>query len=115
MAILLVCRLEVRFISTFLIIIPIFIAVGCCCCTTVCGLMCMANIDLGDQGGQQPMDSTLNPAFDAKPSKDDISTPILTGSNAAQDGSTEASKSQSSSTDVNNVEAVKKSDSVDID
>jgi hypothetical protein len=131
MSVLLVCRLEVRFISTFLIIIPIFIAFGCCCCGTVCGLMCMANLDLGDQSGQEePSPSTHNPAFESKSTSEDMSKPILEGSSTAQYGSTDAVQSQPSSyqpvvipdatesntaSDAGKVETAKANDAVDID
>ena len=71
MSILLVCRLEVRFISTFLIIIPVFISIGCCCCISVCFLTCMANVDMGDEGATMDLKSA-----DTE-DKNNIKTPIL--------------------------------------
>lgn len=46
MAILLVSRLEVSDITTFVIILPIFIAIGCCCCGVFCGICVMSCIDM---------------------------------------------------------------------
>ena len=44
-AILLVCRLEVSSYSTFIIIIPVFIVIGCCFCTVFGVICCLSNID----------------------------------------------------------------------
>lgn len=45
MAILLVVRLEQAAIfSTFIIILPVFIAIGCCICGVGCGLCCLSNM-----------------------------------------------------------------------
>eukprot|EP01038_Epipyxis_sp_PR26KG_P004929 gene4929-6897_t len=47
MAILLVCRLQTSsHYSTFIIIIPIFLTVGCCCCFVFCGICCLSNLDM---------------------------------------------------------------------
>jgi len=56
MAILLVSRLEVSDITTFVIILPIFIAIGCCCCGVFCGICVMSCIDMDEvakEFGQQ--------------------------------------------------------------
>lgn len=45
MAIMLVCRLQAGSYSTFLIILPIFIIIGCCCCLVFCGLIGMSVVD----------------------------------------------------------------------
>lgn len=44
-AILLVCRLQVRYISTFIIILPVFIVLGCCCLGVFCGFVSLSNMD----------------------------------------------------------------------
>lgn len=44
-ALLLVCRLEVSTYSTFIIIIPIFVAIGCCFCVTFGVICCLSNVD----------------------------------------------------------------------
>lgn len=46
MAIMLVCRLEAGSYSTFLIILPVFIGIGCCCCAVFCGLIGMSMVDM---------------------------------------------------------------------
>lgn len=45
MAIMLVCRLQSSSYSTFLIILPVFIILGCCCCIVLCGLACFSMVD----------------------------------------------------------------------
>ncbi|KAJ1414989.1 hypothetical protein B484DRAFT_352532 [Ochromonadaceae sp. CCMP2298] len=55
-AILLVCRLTTNDnISTFVIILPVFIAIGCCCCGVFCGICMLSIVDLTD------MEEELNP------------------------------------------------------
>ncbi len=46
MAIMLVCRLQVSDYSTFLIILPVFLILGCCCCLVFCGICCMTVLDM---------------------------------------------------------------------
>jgi hypothetical protein len=51
MALLLVCRLATGHsghYTTFVIILPVFIMLGCCCCAVFCGLICLANVDTED-------------------------------------------------------------------
>jgi hypothetical protein len=48
MAIMLVCRLEVSSYSTFLIILPVFLFIGCCCCIVFCGLLCLTVVDTNE-------------------------------------------------------------------
>jgi hypothetical protein len=48
-AILLVCRLTTDAnISTFIIILPVFIGIGCCCCCVFCGICMLSCIDMDD-------------------------------------------------------------------
>lgn len=44
-ALLLVCRLEVSSYSTFIIIIPVFITIGCCFCLTFGVICCLSTVD----------------------------------------------------------------------
>ena len=46
MALMLVCRLQVSSYSTFLIILPVFIVLGCCCCVVFCGICCLSVMDM---------------------------------------------------------------------
>jgi hypothetical protein len=46
MAIMLVCRLQISSYSTFFIILPIFLIIGCCCCMVCCGLIGMSIVDM---------------------------------------------------------------------
>lgn len=46
MALMLISRLDVSTFSTFLILLPVFIFLGCCCCAVCCGVLCLANADL---------------------------------------------------------------------
>ena len=46
MAVLLVSRLDATFISTFVIILPIFLVLGCCCCAVFCGVCCLSCINM---------------------------------------------------------------------
>jgi hypothetical protein len=46
MAIMLVCRLQNGSYSTFLIILPVFVLLGCVCCVVFCGLCCLSAIDM---------------------------------------------------------------------
>lgn len=48
MAIMLVCRLEEDTYSTFLIILPVFIGLGCCFCLVFCTYCCFASIDVSE-------------------------------------------------------------------
>jgi hypothetical protein len=45
MTVMLVCRLQISSYSTFLIILPVFIGIGCCCCIVFCGLLCLSVVD----------------------------------------------------------------------
>lgn len=74
MSILLVSNLQLKSISTFIIILPIFIILGCSCCVVYCGLFCFANVDLdslndafedsGDSVKKENNDSTDNIVID---------------------------------------------------
>lgn len=46
MAVMLVCRLQTSDYSTFLIILPVFLFLGCCCCLVFCGICCMSVLDM---------------------------------------------------------------------
>ena len=50
--ILLVCRLQVStaMYSTFIILLPIFIILGCCCCMVYCGLCALSTVDIDSLG-----------------------------------------------------------------
>ena len=50
--ILLVCRLQVQtaMYSTFIILLPIFIILGCCCCIVYCGLCALSTVDIDSLG-----------------------------------------------------------------
>ena len=52
-ALLLVCRLEVSSYSTFIILIVVFIGLGCCCCITFCGLFIASTIDIEELEREQ--------------------------------------------------------------
>ncbi len=45
MAIMLVCRLQEGTYSTFLIILPVFLFLGSCCCIVFCGITCLSIVD----------------------------------------------------------------------
>jgi hypothetical protein len=63
MALMLISRLDVSSFSVFLILLPVFVFLGCCCCAICCGVMCLANTDLDaaeqqfKQQGQAPSSS----------------------------------------------------------
>ncbi len=67
MAILLVSRLEASVFSTFIILIPIFIGLGCCMCGVVCGICALSCVDmsaLDEEAGQaQPGGHVPNNSF----------------------------------------------------
>jgi hypothetical protein len=86
-AILLTCRLQVStaHYSTFIIILPVFVTIGCCCCFVFCGLCCFSSVDLNDfddavalqqqqnrdkheNSDAESADATANPAFDGEKS-----------------------------------------------
>mmetsp|Transcript_11634 Transcript_11634/g.11666 ORF Transcript_11634/g.11666 Transcript_11634/m.11666 type:complete len:545 (+) Transcript_11634:174-1808(+) len=46
MALLLVIRLQIVSFSTFIILLPIYIAIGCCICGVGCALCCLSSIDM---------------------------------------------------------------------
>lgn len=52
MALMLISRLDVSSFSTFLILLPIFLVLGCCCIGVCCSVVCLANTDL-DEAEQQ--------------------------------------------------------------
>lgn len=58
MAVLLVCRLQPssRF-TTFIILLPIFALIGCCCCAVFCGICCLSCVDM-DGLVEPPADSS---------------------------------------------------------
>lgn len=53
MALLLVSRLQVSTFTTFVIILPVFIAIGCCCCGVFCGICIMSVVDMDSVEQQQ--------------------------------------------------------------
>lgn len=48
MAVLLVCRLQTTssHFTTFIILLPIFAFIGCCCCAVFCGICCLSCVDM---------------------------------------------------------------------
>mmetsp|Transcript_23883 Transcript_23883/g.35039 ORF Transcript_23883/g.35039 Transcript_23883/m.35039 type:complete len:532 (+) Transcript_23883:59-1654(+) len=52
-AVLLVCRLEAATFSTFIILIPVFLVLGCCCCGVGCGLCFFSSVDLDQFEGSE--------------------------------------------------------------
>lgn len=48
MALMLISRLDVSSFSTFLIILPVFIFLGCCCLAVCCAVLCIANTDVDE-------------------------------------------------------------------
>jgi hypothetical protein len=50
MALLLVSRLEVSQFSTFIILIPVFLVIGCCICGVSCSLCVLTNMDMDEMG-----------------------------------------------------------------
>jgi hypothetical protein len=67
MAILLISRLEVSHITTFVIILPVFIGIGCCCCGVFCAICMLSVVDMDDMEkqlrgeGQQGEDGNYAP------------------------------------------------------
>lgn len=72
-AILLVCRLEVSTYSTFIIIIPVFIVIGCCFCMVFGVIFCLSNLDAEslEKGGEMG-DLNTNGDEEAPPSNTTI-------------------------------------------
>ena len=52
MAVLLVSRLEKSVFTTFIIILPVFLILGCCCCSVMCGILILSCVDV-DELNQQ--------------------------------------------------------------
>jgi hypothetical protein len=48
MALMLISRLDVSKFSVFLILLPIFLCLGCCCMIVFCGIVCIANTDVDE-------------------------------------------------------------------
>ena len=48
LAILLICRLDGAYYSAFIIALPIFVIVGCCCCSVFCTIYLLACVDLDE-------------------------------------------------------------------
>lgn len=53
MALTLISRLEVSSFTTFVIILPIFIGIGCCCGVVFCSMCCLACLDVDEFEAQQ--------------------------------------------------------------
>jgi len=84
MALMLISRLDVSSFSTFLILLPIFIGLGCCCCAICCAVLCLANADLDaaaeqfkQQGQGQPGDeeSGVEPTYNPPASATTVYAP----------------------------------------
>jgi len=80
MALMLISRLDVSSFSTFLILLPIFLVLGCCCIGVCCSVVCLANTDLDKaeqelqaaQGGASANgEATYNPPTVFVPGADD--------------------------------------------
>jgi len=72
-AILLVCRLEVSSYSTFIIIIPIFISIGCCFCMVFGIICCLSNIDTESlEKSDEQGEYCGNTDEEAPPNKDNV-------------------------------------------
>lgn len=79
MALMLVSRLDVSSFSTFLILLPIFLVLGCCFIGVCCSVVCLANTDLDEaeqqmkaaQQGQHDPEATYNPPTVFVPGADD--------------------------------------------
>lgn len=52
MAILLISRLEASVFSTFIILIPVFVVLGCCMCGVICGICALSCVDMTEMDGQ---------------------------------------------------------------
>ena len=52
MAVLLISRLEVSHFTTFVIILPVFIGIGCCCCGVCCTICALSVVDMDDMEKQ---------------------------------------------------------------
>jgi hypothetical protein len=59
MALMLISRLDVSSFSTFLIILPVFLILGCCCIGVFCSVVCLASTDLEE--AEQQMREAQNP------------------------------------------------------
>jgi len=58
MAVLLVCRLQTSsHFTTFIILLPVFAVIGCCCCAVFCGICCLSCVDM-DGLAEPPVDSS---------------------------------------------------------
>lgn len=53
MAVLLVSRLEAADFSTFIILIPVFMLLGCCMCGVCCGFCALASVDTNQLDGSE--------------------------------------------------------------
>jgi hypothetical protein len=74
-ALLLVCRLEVSTYSTFIIIIPVFIVIGCCFCMVFGVIFCLSNVDAEslEKGGEMGEFNNTNTDEEAPPSSTHLS------------------------------------------
>jgi hypothetical protein len=101
MSLLLVSRLTSAHITTFVIILPVFIILGCCCCFVFCGIFCLANVDTEDLARSMQMqgsggDGTASAGEGANGNKEGTYVPpdpsqVGAGAAAGQSGQAQAS------------------------
>ena len=81
MLVLVVVRLEGVDVSTFVIILPVYLAIFCCICGVGCGLFCLSNISMEDEQegypqGKSDAQSNYVPPNLQSSSNDDRSPPV---------------------------------------
>lgn len=93
MAVLLVSRLEAAQFTTFIILIPVFLILGCCMCGVFCGICALSSVDTNhldgsETGSDDPTSRMMKPEYTPPPvvvGNDDLENG--TGGQTRQDSS----------------------------
>jgi hypothetical protein len=85
MAVLLVSRLQAAQFTTFIILIPIFLLLGCCMCGVCCGLCALASVDTNQLDGSE--NGSDDPASRMMKPENYTPPPVVVGDDIESQGS----------------------------
>jgi hypothetical protein len=85
MAVLLVSRLQAAHFTTFIILIPLFLLLGCCMCGVCCGLCALASVDTNQLDGSE--NGSDDPTSRMMPSEHYTPPPVVVGDDIESQGS----------------------------
>jgi hypothetical protein len=84
MAVLLVSRLEAGHFSTFIILIPVFMLLGCCMCGVCCGFCALASVDTNQLDGSEA--GSDDPSARMMPQETYTPPPVVVGDDVESNG-----------------------------